>query len=139
MVKSKYFFALLFGTFLLFSCVGPELPEAVAIAYDKLPEKIDFNQHVKPILSDKCFICHGPDKAKVKAELQLHLPDLAYSELKESPGKFAIKPGNLKKSETFYRIISNDPNYVMPEPDSHLTLSDHEKALLIKWIEEGAE
>ena len=139
MVKSKYFFALLFGTFLLFSCGGPDLPEAVAIAYDKLPEKIDFNQHVKPILSDKCFICHGPDKAKVKAELQLHLPDLAYSELKESPGKFAIKPGNLKKSETFYRIISNDPNYVMPEPDSHLTLSDHEKALLIKWIEEGAE
>ena len=124
--------------FFLTSC-GTDLPEEIKIGYEKLPEKIDFNQHVKPILSDKCFICHGPDQAKVKAELQLHLPELAYAELKESPGKFAIKPGNLKKSEVFHRILSDDPNVVMPEPDSHLTLSDHEKALLIKWIDEGAE
>ncbi|MCK0191867.1 PSD1 and planctomycete cytochrome C domain-containing protein [Arenibacter sp. F20364] len=139
MVRSIKFFLYVFGIFLAWACGGPSLPEDVAMAYSELPEKIDFNLHVKPILSDKCFICHGPDKAKVKADLQLHLPELAYSELKESPGKFAIKPGNLKKSETFYRIISEDPNYVMPEPDSHLTLTDYEKALLIKWIEDGAE
>ncbi|MGS0523938.1 hypothetical protein ACU8V7_00815 [Zobellia nedashkovskayae] len=56
----------------LFSCGGPDLPEDVELAYEKLPEKVDFNQHVKPILSDKCFICHGPDKAKIKGGLQLH-------------------------------------------------------------------
>ncbi|MDL5514164.1 DUF1553 domain-containing protein [Arenibacter sp. M-2] len=121
------------------SCGGPELPELVSLEYDRLPKDIDFNLHVKPILSDKCFICHGPDKAKIKADLQLHTPEAAYRELKESPGKFALTPGSLRKSEVFHRILSDDPNYVMPEPDSHLSLSDHEKAVLIKWIEQGAE
>ena len=124
---------------LFFSCGGPEIPELVSLKYEKLPKKVDFNLHVKPILSDKCFICHGPDKAKIKADLQLHTPEGAYKELAESPGKFALKPGNLNKSEVFHRIVSDDPNYVMPEPDSHLSLSNYEKAVLIKWIEQGAE
>tara|TARA_R110002049_G_scaffold68422_3_gene177361 strand:- start:1941 stop:5162 length:3222 start_codon:yes stop_codon:yes gene_type:complete len=131
---------LIFSGFLLvLSCGGPELPELVSLEYDKLPKEIDFNLHVKPILSDKCFICHGPDKAKIKADLQLDTPTAAFRELTESPGKFALTPGNLNKSEVFHRIVSEDPNFVMPEPDSHLTLSDHEKAVLIKWIEQGAE
>ncbi|HUH46479.1 MAG TPA: c-type cytochrome domain-containing protein [Arenibacter sp.] len=127
------------GFLLVLSCGGPELPEFVSLEYDKLPKQIDFNLHVKPILSDKCFISHGPDKAKIKADLQLHTPEEAFKELKESPGKFALTPKNLNKSEVFHRIISEDPNYLMPEPDSHLSLSDHEKAVLIKWIEQGAE
>jgi hypothetical protein len=139
MLKGMSYCALFLGVLFMFSCGGPSLPETVAIAYDKLPEKVDFNQHVKPILSDKCFLCHGPDKGNIKGGLQLHTPELAYAELSESPGKFAIKPGSLKKSETFYRILSEDPNYLMPEPDSHLDLSDYEKAVLIKWIEDGAE
>jgi hypothetical protein len=121
------------------SCGGPELPETVALAYENLPEEIDFNQDIKPILSDKCYICHGPDKAKISAGLQLHQSETAYAELPESPGKFALVAGNLKKSEIFYRIISEDPSYVMPTPESYLSLTNREKALLIKWIEEGAE
>ncbi|MEX0289213.1 MAG: DUF1553 domain-containing protein [Flavobacteriaceae bacterium] len=124
---------------LITSCGGPDLPEAVAVAYEKLPENIDFNQHVKPILSDKCFICHGPDKAKVKAGLQLHLPELAYAELENAPGSYAIKPGSLGKSELVNRILSEDPDLVMPEPETHLVLTAYEKAMLIKWIEDGAE
>jgi len=127
------------GLITLCSCNGPDLPETVLEAYAKLPEKIDFNKDVKPILSDKCFICHGPDKAKIKAGLQLHTPDFVYAELKDSPGKFAIKPKNIGKSELVARILTNDPEYVMPEPDSHLTLTDTEKAMLVKWIEQGAE
>ena len=84
---------------ILHSCDDPELPESVQQAYKDLPKKIDFNKDIKPILSDKCFICHGPDKANVKAALQLHLPELAFAELKSSPGKFAIKPGNLNQSQ----------------------------------------
>ncbi len=121
------------------SCGGPELPETVALAYETLPKEIDFNQDIKPILSDKCYLCHGPDKAKISAGLQLHQSEMAYAELPESPGKYALVPGNLRKSEAFYRIITDDPSYVMPTPESHLTLTNREKALLIKWIEDGAE
>lgn len=120
------------------SCKGPELPEAVYSQYESLPDEVDFNKHVKPILSDKCFLCHGPDKGKIEGGLQLHTAQAAYAELAESPGKFAIKPGNLNKSEVFHRILSTDPNEIMPEPGSHLSLSDYEKAVLIKWIEDGA-
>jgi len=111
----------------------------VAIEYDKLPKKLDFNQHVKPVLSDKCYLCHGPDKAKIFAGLQLHSPETAYAELPETPGKFAITPENLEKSEMFRRILSEDPKIVMPTPESHLTLTPKEKAILTKWIEDGAE
>ncbi|WP_282049449.1 DUF1553 domain-containing protein [Maribacter aquivivus] len=123
----------------LSACGGPELPELVEIAYEKLPENVDFNQHVKPILSDKCYLCHGPDKGNIKGGLQLHEASFAYGELSESPGKFAITPGNLKKSEFFQRIMTDDPDLIMPAPSSHLTLTEYEKAVLIKWIEDGAE
>ena len=120
------------------SC-GPDLPEDVSVAYEDLPKKLDFNQHVKPILSDKCYLCHGPDKAKISAGLQLHSPETAYAELPETPGKVAIDPGSLKNSEMFHRILSDDPNIIMPTPESHLNLTAREKAVLIKWIEDGAE
>ena len=123
----------------MISCGGPQIPDAVFVAYEELPAKLDFNQHVKPILSDKCYLCHGPDAGNIKAGLQLHTAEKAFSELPESPGDVAIKPGNLNKSEMFHRIISEDPNLVMPQPESHLFLTDYEKAVLIKWIEDGAE
>ncbi len=124
---------------IVFSCGGPDIPETIALEYKELPDKLDFNQDVKPILSDKCYLCHGPDKAKISAGLQLHSAETAFSELPESPGKYAIDPGSLKKSEMFYRIISEDPKIIMPTPESHLTLTAKEKAILIKWIEDGAE
>ncbi|PKB43518.1 concanavalin A-like lectin/glucanase superfamily protein [Cellulophaga sp. RHA19] len=139
MLKIKIPLILGFVFLLICSCGGPDLPELVAVEYDKLPEKVDFNEHVKPILSDKCYLCHGPDKGNIKGGLQLHDASFAYAELPESPGKFAITPGNLKKSEFFHRIMSDDPDLIMPAPSSHLTLTDYEKAVLIRWIEEGAE
>ncbi|GLR16425.1 DUF1553 domain-containing protein [Portibacter lacus] len=122
-----------------FSCSGPEISEEVASAYEDLPKHIDFNQHIKPILSDKCFICHGPDNAKIKAGLQLHTAEKGYAELKDSPGKYAIVPGNIRKSELITRILSDDAELIMPDPESNLTLTNKEKALLIKWIKDGAE
>jgi hypothetical protein len=124
--------------FFLISC-SPELPEDIQAAYEELPEALDFNIHVKPILSDKCFACHGPDLAAQKAGLSLHDPEMAFASLKDSPGKVAIKPGSLRKSELFNRIISEDPEYRMPSQESNLALSPKEKAILIKWIEDGAE
>lgn len=133
------FYFLLIGMTFLCACGGPDLPETVYVEYEKLPKKLDFNQHVKPILSDKCYLCHGPDAGNIKGGLQLHSAEAAYSELPENPGKVAIKPKNLEKSEFFHRIMTDDPKLIMPEPSSHLTLSDYEKAVLVKWIEDGAE
>ncbi|RYZ83215.1 MAG: DUF1549 domain-containing protein, partial [Proteobacteria bacterium] len=122
-----------------FTSCSPDLPKDVEIALKSLPEKLDYNQHVKPILSDKCFACHGPDKEKQEAGLRLDIASFAYADLPDNPGKVAIDPGDLNNSEVFYRITSDDPEYVMPSPKSHLQLSAKEKAILIKWIEDGAE
>ena len=135
---SKNFIYKTLVSLFLISC-GPDLPEDVQLAYDKIPKEIDFNQHVKPILSDKCYLCHGPDKAKISAGLQLHLPDLAYKESENNPGKYAIVPGNAGRSLLVDRILSDDPEMVMPEPESHLFLTDYEKAMLVRWVEDGAE
>jgi hypothetical protein len=121
----------------IYSC-KPTLPEEVQLAYEELPEALDFNIHVKPILSDKCFACHGPDEAVQKAGLRFDDPQSAFGGLPESPGKVAISPGSLAKSEMFHRIVSEDPDFRMPSPESNLNLSPREKAILIKWIEDGA-
>jgi hypothetical protein len=134
----KYYLIIGFIIFLFAFNASSKLPEEVAAAYKELPTIIDYNEHVKPILSDKCYACHGPDITKQKAGLRLDIADSAYAPLKESPGKVAIFPGNLNKSELFHRIISKDPEYMMPMPKSHLSLSAKEKAILIKWIENGA-
>ncbi len=120
-----------------FSCTT-NLPEEVAAAYRELPDQLDFNLHVKPILSDRCFACHGNDKNKIKAGLRLDNADNAYAELPDNPGKFAITPGRLKGSEVFHRIISEDPEHQMPPKESNLLLSAREKAILTRWIKEGA-
>ncbi|WP_152286732.1 DUF1553 domain-containing protein [Flavicella marina] len=130
--------------FLLFFCVfvtscGLDLPDSVAEEYESITTKLDYNIDVKPILSDKCFLCHGPDDAKIYAGLQLHKAETAYGELPESPGKYAIVPKSPSKSELVKRILTNNKDYVMPTPESHLSLTAKEKAVLIKWIDQGAE
>ena len=132
-------FSLVGIIFLACTACTPDLPEDIAEAYHVLPAKLDYNLHVKPILSDRCFACHGNDQNKLKANLRLDDPEYAFKALTESPGKFALKPGKLQQSEVFHRITSGDPEYQMPPPDANLTLTPQEKAILIKWIEEGAE
>ncbi|MFK7921636.1 MAG: DUF1553 domain-containing protein [Bacteroidia bacterium] len=124
--------------FLLSACRTP-YPDEVAEAAESLPEKIDFNLHVKPILSDRCFACHGPDKAKQKAGLRLDLRESSLADLAENPGFYAIIEGEPEQSQLVHRILDSDPERLMPPPESNLQLSAYEKALLIRWIEEGAE
>ncbi|MBL7761962.1 MAG: DUF1553 domain-containing protein [Chitinophagaceae bacterium] len=118
---------------------GTDMPADVKKAYAMLPDKLDYNIHVKSILADKCFSCHGPDKARREAGLRLDIADKAYDELPESLGRYAIEPGSAEGSELVKRILSDDPAFLMPSPSSHLKLSAQEKAVLIKWIEEGAK
>ena len=133
--KGKIFFIPLL--LLLLSNCQPALPEEVEIAYQNLPQRIDFNFHIRPLLSDRCYACHGPDENTREAGLRLDEKEAAFAPLQESKGQ-AFAKGNLKKSMAWQRVISDDPEFQMPPPDSHLSLSPHEKALIAKWIEQGA-
>ncbi|MFD2791174.1 hypothetical protein KCTC52924_01835 [Arenibacter antarcticus] len=107
--------------------------------HQKMPELVDYNFHIKPILSDNCYTCHGPDANKRKAGLRLDLETNAFEELPENPGKYAIVKGKPNKSMLYQHVISDDPKQVMPPSDSQLKLNFHEKKLLKKWIEQGAK
>lgn len=104
-----------------------------------LPETVDFNYHVRPLLSDRCFQCHGPDENTREAGLRLDTEEGAFGRLTESSRAHAIVAGSLRRSEMAHRIVSDDPDYAMPPPESNLVLSDYEVALLRKWIDQGAE
>ena len=101
--------------------------------------QVDFNWDIRPILSDKCFACHGPDQEGLKAGLRLDMRDLAIAELPESPGKYAIVPGDPENSELVSRILSENIDEKMPPGSSHKFLTSNEKSLLQQWILEGAE
>ncbi|QNA46764.1 PSD1 domain-containing protein [Lacibacter sediminis] len=105
-----------------------------------IPKTVSYNFHIRPILSDKCFKCHGPDGNKRAAGLRLDIADSAFAPLKETKGAYALVAGDPENSELYKRIISTDPEYMMPEPESHLgALSEHEINLFKKWIEQGAK
>lgn len=105
----------------------------------KIPDKVDFTFHVKPIISDRCFKCHGPDKNAIEGDLSLNTAEDAFIALGKEKDHFAIVPGDVENSELVNRIYSENPNIVMPPPESNLDLNDYEKKLLTKWIEQGAE
>jgi len=124
---------------LLLFLIGCSLtvPKEIEVKYDEIPEKVDFNYHVKPILSDRCYSCHGPDEKSRRAGLRLDQEKTAFMKLLS--GKTAIDPGSISGSEMAHRILSNDPDEVMPTPESNLSLTNTEKAILLRWIEQGAE
>ncbi len=102
-------------------------------------EKIDYNFHIRPILSDRCFKCHGPDANKREANLRLDTEAGAYAALKDNPAAHAIVKGKPELSEVYLRITTKDSTQLMPPPESNLKLSEDEITLIKKWIEQGAE
>ncbi|RPG63960.1 MAG: DUF1553 domain-containing protein [Flavobacteriaceae bacterium TMED42] len=132
----KKIFAVVFVAGLLLSC-SLEVPTEITQEFSTLPEVVDFNYHVKPILSDRCYQCHGPDEKTRKAGLRLDVESIAFSKLES--GKRAFSPGSLYKSEGARRILHDDPDLLMPPPEANLSLTNREKAVIFKWIEQGAE
>ncbi|MFC4871830.1 PSD1 and planctomycete cytochrome C domain-containing protein [Negadavirga shengliensis] len=102
----------------------------------ELAEQVDFNFHIKPILVQKCYLCHGPDPSSREAGLRLDIEEGAFSILES--GNTAIHPGSLQKSALVGRITQTDPELMMPPPSSNLELSEKEINLLKKWIKQGA-
>jgi hypothetical protein len=104
-----------------------------------LPETVDYNFHVRPILSDRCFACHGPDANKREAGLRLDTPEGAYALLGPANDHAAVIPGDTLNSTLLARIHHSDPDQLMPPPSTHLSLSLYEKSLLKRWILQGAK
>ena len=108
------------------------IPDEMVQEISKLTDKIDYNFHVKPILSDKCFACHGPDAKNRKANLRL---DFNQKLLKDKDPQ--VLTFDDVKSKIPNRLLSIDPNIKMPPPESHLNLSDREIATILKWMDQG--
>lgn len=103
-----------------------------------VPENIDYIFDVKPILSDRCYLCHGPDNGTREANLRLDTKEGAYAAIGDNLNRFAIVPGDTANSTLTHRINSKNPMKIMPPEDSNLSLNDYEKAVLTKWIDQGA-
>lgn len=116
---------------LLFRCF-PLVTALAALADDR---PVSFNRDIRPILSDTCFFCHGPDKAKRKADLRLDDRDVAMA---ERDGVRAIVPGKPDESDAIVRLFSDDPDEKMPPPDSHKKVTEEQRKLIKRWVAEGA-
>ncbi len=106
-----------------------------ALSSGALAAPVDYNRDIRPILSENCFSCHGFDEKSRKAKLRLDLPEDAHA---DKDGVIAFKPGDPANSEGWKRILSTDPDELMPPPKSHLALTAAQKNLLQRWIQEGA-
>ena len=119
------------------------LPSALAVmrlcsgtvAMGELPQTVEFNRDIQPILSDNCYQCHGPDKEQRQSDLRLDTQAGAFADL---GGYRAIVSGNPEKSALFQRIASDDQAERMPPTDSGKQLSPRQIALVRRWIEQGA-
>ncbi|WP_077022650.1 PSD1 and planctomycete cytochrome C domain-containing protein [Fuerstiella marisgermanici] len=97
--------------------------------------KVDFTRDVRPILSNACFHCHGPDQDTREADLRL---DQHAGLFDDRGGYVAVKPGDVSNSELVRRLLSDDPDEVMPPPQSNKKLTQQQRATLVKWVEQGA-
>jgi hypothetical protein len=103
-------------------------------------ERISFDRQIRPILSDRCFQCHGPSDGARQAELRLDLGEGAEGPFEDRDGLFVIKPHDSQGSSVWQRITTEDPSEQMPPPDSGKhPLTNDEQSLIKQWIDEGAE
>lgn len=110
-------------------------------AETKLPDTVEFNRDIRPIMSNTCFKCHGPDVKNNKSDVRLDLPESAYAAHTDKSGRKTIPlvPGKPAESEAWRRIVASDATVAMPPPDSLHQLSARDKALFKKWIDHGAK
>src|SRR5689334_6937755 len=103
------------------------LPTMLDTAFADNTKPVDFNREIRPILSDTCFACHGPDENQRKAKLHFDTKEGAFAKAG------VIMPGKSAESRLVKRITAKDPNAVMPPPDSGHKLTDKQIELLKRW------
>ena len=102
----------------------------VLVPFFAVAKEVDFNRDVRPILSQNCYVCHGPDKEHRKAKLRLDT---------EEGFQKVFSKTNPSDSEIIHRITSHDPDEIMPTPESGKSLNDEEVKILTQWVKEGGE
>ncbi|HEY0670070.1 MAG TPA: PSD1 and planctomycete cytochrome C domain-containing protein [Sphingobacteriaceae bacterium] len=137
-MRLKFYFFLFCSFCALYGIDACSPSEKSSKADEKLPDKISYNFDIRPILSDKCFACHGPDPNKREAGLRLDIEEDALKALQENPSAHAIVRGKPESSEVFFRISTKDTTLVMPPISSNLKLTEREIELIKKWIKQGA-
>ena len=113
----------------------------VSASAEPIPEQIEFNRDVRPILSNTCFKCHGPDTEANQSKLRLDLRDLAIKPHVNKAGRTitGIVPGKPAESEVWMRLTSSDPVKIMPPPDALHQVTEQDREVIKRWIEQGAE
>jgi len=118
----------------------PAVVLAVLVVLPSAPDacgaEIDFNRDIRPILSEHCYACHGPDSNKRKAELRLDVKESAFGEAES--GEVAVVPGDPDHSELVRRITAMDPDDLMPPPKELKQLKPEQVELLTRWVKQGA-
>jgi hypothetical protein len=140
MRRKIYYVSLVCLGCILYSVYSCNRSSSAQYVADTVPDTISYNFNIRPILSDKCFKCHGPDANKRQAGLRLDMPESAYAALKDNPKSHALVPGSLDLSELYQRITTDDSTNMMPPPGSNLKhLNPFEISLIKKWIKQGAK
>jgi len=109
--------------------LGTIVASAAGIAAGDEASRVDFNRDVRPILSEACFNCHGPDAETRRAGLRLDQAESA---------SYVVEPGDVEASELARRILADDPDVRMPPQEALHQLTDSQRALIVRWIEQGA-
>ena len=138
-MNRRLFYLMLLFSAIIYAIQACNSSSTSQVAQEQIPDSISYNFHVRPILSDKCFICHGPDANKREADLRLDIAEEAYKALKDKPSAHALVPFKPLASELFLRISSQDSSQLMPPKSSNLKLTAHEIAVIEKWIKQGAK
>src|SRR6476660_5753622 len=102
---------------------------------DDAGQTVDFNRDIRPLLSETCYQCHGPDQKKRKADLRLDTKDGLFKKL---DNEAVVVPGKTSESDLYTRITSEDENERMPPPKALHSLSKSQVSLIKRWIEQGA-
>ncbi|RRA97583.1 PSD1 and planctomycete cytochrome C domain-containing protein [Larkinella rosea] len=134
---SFYLICVLAGS--LFTLQACNTGSGSRVEEEKLPDVVSYNFDIRPILSDKCLACHGPDANKREAGLRLDIAENAFKALQENPTAHALVAGKPELSEAYLRISTQDTSLLMPPPSSNLKLTSHQIKLIEKWIKQGAK
>jgi hypothetical protein len=118
--------------------VTVHLNQASAASPKKLPEVVSFNAHIRPLMSNTCFACHGPDERANESKFRIDTYSDATASLPSDASLVGIRPGDLQASQVYQRIMGAADGEAMPPADFRHQLSDYDKALIARWIEQGA-